>query len=254
MPEDAAPSPPAPPLYSEHQILVLTALLSPVGGWALLIANLRRLGERRTAWLAAASAAVLTAALIGLGRIGRGHGGFPVRPLAEGVSVGATWLVLQLWMHEAWLAHRAEGGPVRSSWRAFGIALASVGAAGALAVVAIALSPRWLVDELRACVTFAAHEDVCYADGATDADARALGAALQRLRLFDGHRAIRARTKRPGGRLVLSLPFSQGGLDAALRARFADFTVQIRRQLPQIEPFELDLCDASWNVVATFSD
>src|SRR5258708_38341506 len=71
-PEQPPPQPlppeqvPAYRLYSERQVLLTTALFSPLAGGVLLWANLRKLRQRGSAWLALLYGPALTACFVGL--------------------------------------------------------------------------------------------------------------------------------------------------------------------------------------------
>jgi hypothetical protein len=251
-------------LYSEKQILVSTAFLSPLGGWTLLVSNLRKLGLRGAAWLAMLAAVLFTAGLLVLAaEAGDARRGL-VRPVAEGLSLGATWLVLAVWMRPRLLAHQSAGGAFASSWNALGLSLAGFAVSGALLSAGLTgltgAGPPAIHDWLNHCVTFSRtapfeSEEICYLDGASEADARALGALLQKLQLFDGKRSLELQVVRSAGKLALAIQVHESAFeDKKVRSAFNRMAKAIADSLPQKEPFELRLCDHDWHARVTLPE
>ncbi len=270
-PEQPPPQPlppeqvPAYRLYSERQVLLTTALFSPLAGGVLLWANLRKLGQRGRAWLALLYGPAFTACLIGLAVVMSKVKGLPTGWLLEGISIGATHLLFKSWIQEGLRAHLAAGGKIASHLRALGAAI--FGAAGITALLfagfmgALLFGPTSLYDSFAHCVTFSrtytvAREEVCYRHGASEAEARAVGTALQKEKFFNGRRlAMVARLERSAEKLVLSLQLDEEMLRAEdARRYFDDLARSVAAAVTPGKPFELHLCDEDWNVRATLPE
>jgi hypothetical protein len=161
------------PMYSAGQVGLATFLGGPVGGGWLMALNYKRLGEpgkaRMTIGLSVLAMAVLAA--IGLVTPGRSMSWLAI------VAIVAMRRLAKSLQGAAYDRHVAAGGSRGSSWRAAGLGVASLAICfgaitGVAAIHAVATAPDEVV---------VGDSNVRYTDGATRAEAQAVGDALVEL-------------------------------------------------------------------------
>jgi hypothetical protein len=141
-------------------------------------------------------------------------------------------------------AHVRDGGKKASRWLAAGVGLLC-----GLTVVALILGGAFVSDSLFTeglgkKVTFGRDENVYYAEGATEDDARRLGRALQDQGVFDGASPKDVRLTRPGGRFVVQVVLARGAWhDPENVASYEDLRRRLSEDVFSGAPVELRLCD-----------
>jgi hypothetical protein len=167
---------PAYPLYSSGQIAAATFLGGTIAGGWLLALNYKRLGEPRRARAAIALGALAMAGVIAAAFV------IPERAMS---SLGLVPVIAMYWIAKslqgaAYQRHLARLGQLGSSWRAAGVALASLAICGGAVFGAVIGYETWRApDELAV-----GDGNVLYTDGITRAEARTVGEALLALDRF----------------------------------------------------------------------
>ena len=180
-PEQGQPVPSAPApaykLYSPGQVGLASFLGTPLAGGFLAFQDWRRLGEPAKARHALLLAVGATGVGIALAFV------LPdsvSRPL-PGIVAVSYWMAIKAELAARFEAHVKARGGKESGWKAAG-----VGLLGMAAVLAVLVPVFLAAGPTDPHVSFGADQTVFFEKGATEADARALGQALQALGFFDG--------------------------------------------------------------------
>jgi hypothetical protein len=184
------------PLFSPGQVAGATFFGGPVGGGWLLAMNYRRLGAPGKARMALVLSVLAMAALVAAGLVlPRGLGS--VLAIVDVVAMSTIAMTLQ---GEDFERHVALGGRRGSSWHAVGIGIASLaicvglGAAFGASYAVLHLPPHIAIGKV----------DVRYADGATLAEAQAVGDTLVALGAAATDTGQTIEVRRAAGRPVVA--------------------------------------------------
>jgi hypothetical protein len=161
-------------LANAGHVALATFLGSPLAGALVMANNLRHVGKTGPAIVTVFAGLLGTAALCALGFVlPAGAPGMLLPVVSVGVMFGAARITQSEMLHR----HRAAGGREASMWLAGGLGLAGLAVVG-IGIVGIALAMP------PAAVKFGPDQEVTYEDGATEADARAVGDALKEQGFF----------------------------------------------------------------------
>jgi hypothetical protein len=219
-------------LYDSTAVTIASFLGTPLAGATLMAINCRRLGKLGTAVWPFASAAALIGLAIGLGSRIPSWG-----TTAVSVSlVMAMKSVAEGLQGKAIADHLRRGGQLYSRWLASGIGLIW------LTVIAAVFFTAIYVQETK--VTIGSKDEVYYSGGSTKDDAKALGAALQRIGYFQDIGTSVLLSKDKSG-VVLSCVVKDGMWNQP--AMVAGFEEVGREVAPSIGgyPLELHLVNSS---------
>ncbi len=165
-------APPGPRLHTANGVALATFLGAPLGGALVLADNERRLGRTGTAALTVVLGLVATALLIGVA--------FLLPAIGSPIPIVSILVMRQLAIARLKTAPPAPPGLPLSAWLS---AAAGAVALGFLAVVVVAGAlVVTLVHPDK--VAFPPADEVYFEDGATEAEARAVGEALERAHFF----------------------------------------------------------------------
>ena len=247
--DSVSPSPPAsapPPafrLYSVGSITLATALGTPVAGGILMALNYRRLGQLQSAkkallWTGGFTILLFILAFVLPDRFGHG--------MAAGSLIGMYKLAKSM-LGAAVTAHRSAGGRIASAWGAFGIGLACLTVVLLCIFTAVFLLP----DELGTRYEVSSREEIYYRDGATEADAKALGQELQGCGYFDGSTGSSVVLAKPKGRYAVYFCVGPGAWDHPEVIQEFDKIGRVLAEGRFGRPLTLRLCDESFTVKRT---
>jgi hypothetical protein len=250
-PEPQAPEPvefvrPAYRLFSPGTIGVVALLAGPVGAFTLLTVNYWRLGRRHAAGV---TALVGTVVVVALGMVGG------VLPSTGSACVVGLPAFLALW----WAAHSLQGDAYETHIKQGGRRASGWAAAGYAVVGFLIFVPVLFILVAGANVAFDAGygpkidlghgQEVYYAKGATEADARALGNFLREAGFFDDENPAAVRVSRDGNRTVISFIVQAR---AVHDVEAQDTLRQIGRQASQEvfggRPVVVEMCDGEFKV------
>src|SRR4051812_19404179 len=168
-------------MYSAGQIAAATFFGSTLGGGWLLARNYKRLGEPGKARTALLLSIAVTAVLIAIAALVPG----PTSFIGIGAIAGMAALARSV-QGERFNRHLALGGPQASNWSAVGIGAASLGIVGAVVMAgAVGYALATTPDSVQL-----GGSSVMYTDGATRAEAQAVGDALKQLGYLSDERDV----------------------------------------------------------------
>src|SRR5262249_51694600 len=108
---------------------------------------------------------------------------------------------------------------------------------------------RHLHSGLGTRIDFGGGQEVFYTQGATEADARALGAYLRQAGVFDGRRPMSFLVARDGNLVVVSMIIADKELnDPDAERDFREFGQEASQQAFGGRPVEVRLCDEQFTV------
>jgi hypothetical protein len=230
-------------LFSPGCIGLVAFLAGPGGAFLLLAINYWRLGKRGAAWITLAFGLLTIAALVAIS---------VAVPEPSPLFVIGLPLFLILWI----AAKVLQGGAYDAHLRNGGEP-ASGGSAAGLAVLGLVLYFGLFLGGYLACfntifgqkIDFGGGEEIYYAWGATEADARALGAFLRQAGYFDGRSPKTARIARDGNRLVLTFVVQDWvPRDPQAQQQFRAIGQQASQLAFGGRPVAVELCDQYFNV------
>jgi hypothetical protein len=231
-------------LYSAAQVTLAAFLGSVLAGGVLLALNYRALGDRRAAVWSVLLGLLALAALLGIGFTLPDPASTVVCLLLNIVGLVVIYQITRGLQGARYEAHLDRGGRGGSTGAAVGIALLC----GALAFaclfgLAFAYEALFGLDTNQR-VTFGIDEEVYYTGGATEAEARAVGRALQRNGFFDGRGGKTVQVSRGGGGFVVSFVVLRNTWDDPQAvAEFRAIAGQLSREAFGGRPVEVRLCD-----------
>ena len=233
---------PAYKLFSPGSIGLVAFLAGPVGAFLLLAVNYWRMGKRGAAWTTVACCVLTMVALM-----------MSVIALPESIPallIGLP-LFLVLWgaakglQGSAYDAHLRNGGEPASGWAATGFAVLGI----ALYFGAFLAYDQYLNASFGQKIDYGGGEEVYYAKGATEADARALGSFLRQAGYFDGKGPKAVRVSLDGNRLVVSLIVQEWVLkDPEAQQELRMMGQQASQRAFSGRPVAVELCDEYFNV------
>jgi hypothetical protein len=196
---------PAPrPLFSSGQVIVASFFASPLAGFVLLALNARRRGENNRAILTLVAGLLCTALFVAAGIA------LPVGKLSSIGMLPTIAIALYAKQHDTTFdQHIQAGGKKASGWATAGIGIATLATLFG-ATVAILWATGYGEDP---SVAFGPDEHVYYVDGATEEDARRVGAYLQKAGMFTGHKEIDVKTERDRDGIAVSFVVGDGRWD-----------------------------------------
>ncbi len=224
-------------LFTPGHATAATFFGGPLGGAAVLALNYKRLREPGKAWASIILGAIATAVLVALAYKFSAAIRGPWIAVPSLLAMSAIAKAVHGQAHER---HVADGGKTASSWGVVGIAIASAaltlgGAFGVGYAYAYLHRPHY--------VTFDKNT-VLYQDGGTEAEARDVGAALQRLGFFHVDLDGAAVVRRVDGRAEIELvtaDFVFG--DKATQTAIHRFASELSKAAFHGEPVDLILVD-----------
>jgi hypothetical protein len=228
---------PAYKLYSPTDVLLATFLGAPLGGALVMACNYWKLGKRRLSGAALLLGSIATGLALVLAFLVPDK--FPGVVLTVPAMLGMYFLARSV-QGPAFELHLQQGGRKASGWGAAGLGLLSMCLVLGGVVAYVLLGP----DELGEKIVFGPDEEIYYQDGATEADARALGQALQKLGFFTGQGSKSVQLIKRGEQFVVNFVVQPN----AWKDREVIDTFQFIRQNLAEEtfagrPVEVRLCD-----------
>ncbi len=233
-------------LFSPGSIGAVAFLAGPVGAFALLTINFWRLGKIAAAWATIVIGVVTVAAVIAISLV------LPESVPAFSIALPlflALWAAAKATQGAAFDAHLRNGGERASGWAAVGIAL--LGAVVYLGVFFVVFfAYNFAVQEgFGEKVEFGRGEEIYYAKGATEADARALGTFLREVRFFDGKGAKSVRITIDDNRVVIGFIVQDWVLrDFQVQQEFRNIGQQASQRAFGGRPVTVELCDEYFDV------
>ena len=239
LPEPPASAVPAIRLYDHRSVGVATFFGSPLAGAALMAINYRRLGRSRAAAWAILAGLLATAALIALAMLTSSDW---MKPLPIGLTFAMAYAAKGM-QGAAIDQHVQQGGGLISRWAAFGIGMAGLVAVCSVIVAIVFVqqpsAPKKLIVGTK--------DEIYYSGQAKEADARALGKALQTTG-FMADRGVSVFLNREQTEFTLSFVIKEGLWDdAATVAGFEQLTRDVAPALGGL-PLKMRLLDTEENV------
>jgi hypothetical protein len=243
LPEGPAVHRPEYKLFAPGHVGLAAFLGGPVGAFAILAINYFRLGKPRAAWGIIACGLIACAALMRISlALPEGAPGF----------LFALPLFLVLWGLAKGLQGHAYGEHVRQGGEtASGGAAAGLGLLGAGLYLGVFLGVYLGYEQLASGnkIDFGSGEEIYYAQGATEADARALGASLRDVGFFDGRGPKAVRLSCVGNRMVVAFVVQDWVLnDPRAQQGFRTIARQAADRAFNGRPVEVQLCDEYFEV------
>jgi hypothetical protein len=246
LPEEPEVRRPGYKLFSPGSIARVAFLAGPVGAFILLALNFWRMGKRGAAWTTIALGLLTLGVLVVI-----------IIALPESVPsflIGlplflALWIAARALQGDAYEAHQRAGGATASGWVAAGIALMGVVLFLGLWLGSFLVYDLTFYSGLGSKIDFGAGEEVYYATGVTEADARALGAFLRETGFFNGRGPKSVRLARDGDRLVLSVIVQEWVLrDWGVQQEIRTMGQQASQRAFGGRPVVVELCDEYFQV------
>jgi hypothetical protein len=254
-PPGASPEPwPAPPeagrppykLYSPGHVALAAFLGGPVGAFVLLALNYKRLGRGTAAAITVLWGLLTVAALVALNL--KLPESSPALLLGLPVFL-VLWLAAKMLQGEAFDGHVQQGGEPASGWAAAGFGLLGAVLFCGISVGVFLAHEQRLRSRLGKRIDFGGGQEVFYGQGATEADARALGAYLREAGVFDGRRPMSFQVSRDGNRVAVSIIVADKELnDPDAERDFREFGQEVSQRAFGGRPVEVRLCDERFTV------
>jgi hypothetical protein len=233
-------------LYSPGCIGLVALLAGPVGAFILMTLNFWRLGKRRAAWMTIAVALITIAALMAISIVLPDS--WPSFLIGLPVFL-VLWASAKALQGSAYDRHTDAGGSPASGWSAAGIALLGIGLYFGVFFLVFLTYDFFFNEGFGQKITYASGEEVYYAKGATEADARALGEALHKSGFFDGKGRKSVRVSLDGNRLVISFVVKDRVLrDPKMQDAFRTVGREASQQAFGGRPVVVELCDQYFEV------
>src|SRR5262249_49182417 len=155
----------------------------PVGAFFLLTLNYARLGKRGLAWMTVVFGLLTIAGVmaISIALPDSFPGCFLGVPLAF-----ILWATAKTLQGNAYDVHLSKGGAPASGWAAVGFAVLGLALYLGVFLIVFVSYEHFLGGPFGKSIDFGGGEEVYYTKGATEADARALGAFLREAGFFNG--------------------------------------------------------------------
>jgi len=240
------PSRPWYKLYSPGCIGLVAFLTGPVGAFFLLILNYWRLGKPRAARLTIYAGVVTMAAVLILG--------FSLPESIPGLLIGIPlfvliWIAARILQEDIYADHLRQGGQAASGWSAAGFGLLGLVLYLGIFYGAFSIYQQHLSAGFGTRLDFGGGEEVFYKNGATQADAWALGTFLRRDGYFNGQGPKSVRISRDGNRLVVDFVVQNWVFqDRPVQQEFRQLGQEISQQAFGGDPIEVHLCDEMFRV------
>jgi hypothetical protein len=242
------PSPPWYKLYSPGSIGLVAFLTGPVGAFLLMAINFWRLGKTGAARLTVLAGVVTVAGVLVLSL------SLPETTPTPFLFIGLPvflmiWIGARTLQGSAYDEHLRLGGASASGWSAAGF-----GVLGIAVYFGIVYAALYTYDNhnFGPKMDFGSGQEVYYINGATQADAWALGTFLKRDGFFNGHGPASVRISRPKEgpkRLVIAFIVQDWVLnDAAAQQDLLLLGQDAGQQAFGGEPVEVHLCDEYFRV------
>jgi hypothetical protein len=250
-PAELWPAPPeasGPPyrLYSPGHVALAAFLGGPIGAFVLLALNYKRLGRGAATAITALCGLVTVAALVALN--------LKLPESAPALLLGlpvllVLWLAARMLQGAAFDGHVRQGGEPASGWAAAGFGLlGGILFCGVSAGAFLAYEHR-LRSHFGKRVDFGGGQEVFYGQGATEADARALGALLREVGVFNNTGPKSIQVSCDGNRVAISIIVADKDLnDPDAEREFHEFGQKASQRAFGGRPVEVRLCDDRFNV------
>ena len=233
-------------LYSPGQVGLAAFLGGPVGAFFLMALNYARLEKRGAVWLTAGFGLFTTAAIMAISLALPESVPGPIIAMPIFLVLWATARSLQGSAYDAFLR---QGGMPASSWAAAGIALLGLVLYFGVFLGVFLAYDQFLGEGSAARIDFGGGQEVLYSKGATEADARALGALLRQDGYFNGRDPSTVLLSTDGDRMVISFVVLNWVLnDAEMQQQFRRRGQQAAQWALGGRPVEVRLCDELLNV------
>jgi hypothetical protein len=254
--------------FFSRMALTAAFAISPLaGGWIVLAINQWRCGRRVAAVLALLPIPVAFAALAALAVVAPqsrtlADGELPAHVGTFALAIMAIHLggltYLALW----WLRRMVAGisgirlatgggpqGPRASAWLAIGFAVVCAVLVVGVTFGALYVTSEVLDERLGQEIVFDNQQKVHFSSTVTQVEAERLRVVLVELQHFRGNRGQAIHVTREQGRVVVSIPVTNGSWDRPdVQAWFRSLREPIAQQAFPGEPVAIRLCDLSWRV------
>ncbi len=232
-------------LYSPGHVLLATFLSNVLGGSILIALNYRALGHTKAAWRIVIFGAVTLLVLVVVLILLPDKASTVLGVISWVLSMGVMYQFAKTFQGEALEKHFRRGGQKASAARAAGIGLlCGIGTAVAGAVGMVFAYDALSGFGLGQKVVFGTQEEVYYAGGATEAEARKLGQALQQNRFFDGQGEKTVQISKSRDRFIISFVLVEGFWDKPnVRQLFRELGQQLSQKHFGGKPLEIRLCN-----------
>jgi hypothetical protein len=246
MPEAPAGDRPPYKLYAPGYVALAAFLGGPIGAFLLLALNYKRLGRGTAAALTVLCGLLTVAALVALDL--KLPESSPTLLLALPVFL-ILWLAAKLLQGRAFDRHVEQRGELASGWAAAGFGLLGLALFCGVSVGAFRVYEHYLLSRLGTRIDFGGGAEIFFTQGATEADARALGAFLREAGVFDGRRPMSVQVSRDGDRVGVSIIIADDALnDPNAERDFREFGQEASQKAFGGRPVEVRLCDPYFNV------
>ncbi len=223
------------PFYSPNQIALATFLGSPLAGAVLVALNYRRAGDGPAARKAVLLGAAATAVLIPLAMVLPDWFPGPVLPVA---CVVGAWQ-LAGWIRQNHLegrGHPASPGGTPSTLKAAGIGLACL-----LGVFSLVVAVALVLPERKATFEWVT---VHYAGGASESEARELGAHLEQTGVAGEGKKLELHLSRRSKTVLVKMPVPAARRDDRGAVKeYRDLADKLSAEVFNEAPVELHLCN-----------
>jgi hypothetical protein len=239
-----APPPPGYKLHSPGHVALATFFSNVLGGAVILALNYRALGQTRAAWRAALCGLIAVTGLLVLLLLLPDKAATAVGLASALVSIIGMYQLAKALQGAAYDRHIRGGGKQGSGAAACGIGLLC-GAVTVAVAVGCGVAQNALFDEgMGRKVVFAAQEEVYYTEGVTEAQARALGRALQQAGYLNGSGGKTVQVSKGGDGFIVAFVLQEGSWDKpGVSEEFRELGRQLSRQALGGQRLEIRLCD-----------
>lgn len=224
-------------LHSPGDAVLATFLGGPFAGCIVLAINYFKLRRALAGWQAILLGLIGTILLVGIGLKLPAHS-----PSFLGGVIGLVAMIIlaNALQGSIYKNHLREGGEKASGWIAAGIGVGSI-------LVVFAGVVAWFVvdyEYLTTRVRFGTDEEVIYADGATEAEARKLGKLLQDEGYFSGVGAKTVRITRDGNSEVVEFVLQKNAWnDLETTKYFEQLKPRLSKEIFDGRPVQIRLDD-----------
>jgi hypothetical protein len=222
---------------------LVALLVAPSGGFVLLAVNYWQLGQRRWAWGTIGLGVLILPVLVGIGAaLSDASPGFFLLFLILGA--GVLWGAAEVLQRHAYTEHRRKGGRTASVLATVGFALL-----GLVLYLGTFQAYDAYVRSTPPKIVYGGGEVVYYRQGATEIDARALGAFFSTSGFFNGREPKAVMVSREGSRLVISFVVEAELLnDPKAQRTLRDVGHEAGQRAFGLQSVDIRLCDRQFNV------
>jgi hypothetical protein len=246
LPDEFEAPRPAFKLYSPGHAGLAAFLGGPVGAFLIIAINYWRLGKRQAAWATIVFCVLTAAALIAL---------VFVLPDSKPATAISLPLFLIMWGLAKGLqgrdydAHLKRNGESASGWAAAGLGVLGAMLFLGVLVVVVVVYDHFETDALGTKVEFPGGDEIYYAKGATEADARALGTHFLVTGFFNGRHPKSVQVTRDADEIVISFVVQKRALkDPLVQEGFRTIAEEASAEAFPGRRVKVQLCDEDFSV------